>query len=70
MALRRYAVWWEAMVPGGIWLLAARIVLEATRLWLRIGFQWPSLTFAALRLSSRLSRAGFRSRRFWRGKWR
>ncbi|MFA5962463.1 MAG: hypothetical protein WC804_00465 [Sphingomonas sp.] len=70
MARRRYAMWWEAMVPAGIWLLAARIVLGTTRRWLRLGLRWPALSFAALRLSSRLSRSGFRSWRFWRGKWR
>ena len=70
MARRRYAMWWEAMLPAGIWLLAARTVLSPARLCLRIGIRWSALTFASLRLSSRLFRAGFRSWRFWQGKWR
>ncbi len=70
MARRRRAAWWEAMLPAGLWLLAARAVLGTARLWLRSGLRWPALTFAALRLSSWLFRAGFRSWRFWQGKWR
>jgi hypothetical protein len=57
---RRPARWWEALPPAGVWLFAARSVLGAAKLWQWNGFRWPALTFALLRLSSRLFRAGFR----------
>ena len=62
--------WWEPLLPAGLWLLAAERVLGMARELRRLGVWWPRSIFAILRVSARLSRAGFNSWRFWGRKWR
>ncbi|WEK02111.1 MAG: hypothetical protein P0Y59_10660 [Candidatus Sphingomonas phytovorans] len=66
---RHAAAWWEPMLPAGVWLFVAGLVLGAARLLLRFGGKRHRPMILAMRLSGRLSRAGFNSWRYWEGRW-
>ncbi len=68
--LRKPVSWWEPMLPAGAWLYAAGLMLELVRAFMRSGLYWRRGIFVAMRLSARMSRAGYNSWRFWGGKWR
>lgn len=70
MARLRRSCWWEPLLPAGLWLAAADLTLRAARAQRRLGFRSPHAMLTIVRLSARLSRAGFNSWRFWRRKWR
>lgn len=70
LRLRKPICWWEPMLPPGLWLHAADLTLQFVRTLMRSGLYWRRGIVIAMRLSGRLSRAGFNSWRFWEGKWR
>jgi hypothetical protein len=66
----RSARWWQPLLPAGAWLFASRMALAAARRLMHARPRWRAGVIAGLRLSSGLSRAGFNSWCFWKGKWR
>jgi len=67
---RRPVRWWELMLPAGIWIAAAKMVLASARTLRRSGVRLPYAVFSLVRLSSILWRVGFRVWRHLGGKWR
>lgn len=58
------------MLPAGVWLLAGHWVLLLNRTLLRSGIPWRWGMWRLMRLSAWLSRVGFNSWRYNKGKWR
>lgn len=67
---RRPLRWWELLLPAGIWIMAAKLMLESARALGRSGIAVPSAVFSLIRASGQLSQIGFRVWRHQRGKWR
>jgi len=63
-------VCWEALVPAGIWLLAADWAIAIAKFAVRSKAVPSPTIFMILRAGGRMSRWGFRSWRFWNRKWR
>ncbi len=62
--------WWEPILPAQIWLGTAALVLMLVRVLIRSNMRFPRAVKMGMRVSGRLSRAGFNAWRFWGGKWR
>lgn len=70
LRLRKPICRWEPMLPPGLRLHATDLTLRFVRTLMRSGRYWRCGSVLAMRLSGRLSRAGFNSWRFREGKWR
>ncbi|KQM23839.1 MULTISPECIES: hypothetical protein [unclassified Sphingomonas] len=62
--------WWEPLLPARCWLAAAALTLAILRAMMRARRVDRPAFARLLRLSARLSRAGFNAWRFWDGAWR
>jgi hypothetical protein len=62
--------WWEPVLPARCWLAAAALTLALVRAMMRVRRVDRPAFARLLRLSARLSRAGFNAWRFWNGAWR
>lgn len=62
--------WWEPILPARCWLAAAALTLALVRAMMRARRVDRPAFARLLRLSTRLSRAGFNAWRFWDGAWR
>ncbi|KQM81742.1 hypothetical protein ASE67_16040 [Sphingomonas sp. Leaf23] len=62
--------WWEPVLPARCWLAAAALTLALVRAMMRARRVDRPAFARLLRLSARLSRAGFHAWRFWDGAWR
>ena len=68
--VRRPLHWWELMLPAGVWIVAAKVLLVGARTLGRSGLGLRYAVFSLIRLSGRLSHIGFQVWRHQEGKWK
>ncbi len=70
LRLRSPIRWWEPILPARCWLTVAALTLACLRAMMRANLADRSSFRLLMRISGRLSRAGFNAWRFRGGAWK